>query len=296
MDYKILFIAMHYHCYQFLIIYSHIFNQKKQQFSIHFHCVFQSHKYIKFKMDKWKNSVAVVTGGNSGIGLAILKKLAQNGIRVVGFDIKVDAIEKLKVEMKNAKIYSWLCDVTKDDITEASFKWVEKNIGSVDILINSAGLHKNIGCLDPQKSMAEIVNHIDVNYTAVIRCTRLAFKSMETRDAYGYVVNINCVYGHYVFPTKDAQLGVYGGTKFAVKATSDVMRFELNRLKNRKVRITNLSPGVCDRKRSEEIDNSSFINPAIKPEHVADTVVYILTTPHEVCITDLQIRATGSDL
>lgn len=247
-------------------------------------------------MEKWKNSVAVVTGGNSGIGFSILKNLAECGIRVVGFDIQFNAIEKLKVEMKNAKIYSFNCDVTKDDVTEAAFQWVEKNIGPVDILVNCAGLHKNIGTLDQQKSMSEIVNHIDVNYTAVIRCTRLVFKSMEARDAYGYVININCVYGHYVHPTTDVQLGIYASTKFAVKTTSDVMRFELNRMKNRKIRITNLSPGVCNRKPSKEIDNSSFINPAIKPEHIGDTVIYLLKTPHDITITDLQIRATGSDL
>lgn len=247
-------------------------------------------------MDKWRNSVAVVTGGNSGIGLAVLKKLAQSGLKVVAFDIALDAIEDLKVELKNAKIYSWRCDVTIDDVTEAGFKWVEKNIGPVDILVNCAGVHKNIGTLDHQKSMSDIVNHIDVNYTSVIRCTRNAFKSMDSRNAYGYIVNINCVYGHYVFPTKDAQLGIYGGTKFAVKATSDAMRFELNRMKNRKIRITNLSPGACNKKPSEDVDNSSFVNPAIKPEHIGDTVVYLLTTPHEVTITDLKILATGSDL
>ena len=228
--------------------------------------------------------------------MAILKKIAQCGVKVVGLDLQLDAVDKLKIELKTAKIYSFVCDVTKDDATVNAFNWIEKNVGPIDILVNCAGIHKNIATLDQQKSMAEIANHIDVNYTAFIRCTRLAMKSIESRDVHAYIININCVYGHYVFPTKDVQLGIYGGTKFAVKATSDVMRFELNRRDNRKVRISNISPGVCNRKPSEEIDNSSFINPAIKPDHIGDTVIYLLTTPYEVTITDLQIRATGSDL
>jgi NADP-dependent 3-hydroxy acid dehydrogenase YdfG len=230
-------------------------------------------------MDKWKGSVAVVTGANSGIGLAILKKLATSRLKVVGFDTQIDAIERLKVELKNAKIYSWICDVTLDDITEASFKWAEKNVGPVDILVNCAGQRDSIGIGTLQRqSMTEIVSHIDVNYTAVVRCTRLAFKSMAARDAHGYVVNVNC--------ERD-------GMSLAVKATANAMRGELGRLKNRKVRITNLSPGVGERAASEEIDNSSFDNPDIKPEHIGDVVVYLLTTPHEVCVSDMCLGATG---
>lgn len=75
------------------------------------------------------------------------------------------------------------------------------------------------------------------------------------------------------------------------------MRFELNRTNNRKIRITNLSPGICTRKSSEdEADNSPYINPVIKPDRIAETVIYLLTTPNEITITDLTIKATGSDL
>ncbi|KAG5684841.1 hypothetical protein PVAND_014052 [Polypedilum vanderplanki] len=220
-------------------------------------------------MDKWKNSVVIVIGANSGVGLAILKKLAQSGLKVVGFDIKLDAIEKLKVELKNAKIYSWACDITKDDITEASFQWVEKNVGSIDILINCAGQHKSINTLSQQNSMAEIISHIDVNYIAVIRCIRLAFKYMEARDTHGYIVNVNC----------------NSSTNIAVKATLDAMRAELNQLRNRKVRITNLSPG-------DEFDNLSFDNPNIKPAHIGDIIFYLLTIPYEVSVTNMQLKAT----
>ena len=44
-------------------------------------------------MNKWQSKVAIVTGGNSGNGLSILKKLAQSGITVVGFDLTTEAID-----------------------------------------------------------------------------------------------------------------------------------------------------------------------------------------------------------
>lgn len=241
--------------------------------------------------------MAVVTGANSGIGFAILKQIAQCGVKVVGLDLKLEEVDKLKFEQTSAKIYSFRCDVTEDESTDAAFKWIERNVGNVDILVNSAGIHKNIGILSSHSPMGEIQRHIDVNFTAAIRCSRVVIKSLTARDAHGYVININCVYGHYVLPTKDVQLGVFGSTKFALKATADVMRFELNRLNNRKVKITNLSPGICTRKSSEDAaDNSPYLNPVIKPDRIGDTVIYLLTTPNEITITDLSIKATGSDL
>jgi NADP+-dependent farnesol dehydrogenase len=224
-------------------------------------------------MDKWKGSVAVVTGANAGVGLAVLRKLAQSGVKVVGFDVQLDAVEKLKTELKSTKIYSWPCDITKDDVTEASFNWVERNVGPVDILVNCAG-QKLHGTLR-QQSMAAIASHIDVNYTAVVRCTRLAFKSIEARDSHGYIVNIG------------------RGMSVALGASSDAMRAELNQLRNRKVRITNVTPGACDeRLPSEEIDNSSFDNPGIRAEHIGDVVVYLLTTPYELYVGDMELRGS----
>jgi NADP+-dependent farnesol dehydrogenase len=91
-------------------------------------------------MEKWNKSVAVITGANYGNGFATLKKLAESGITVVGLDIVTDAIETLKKE----KVHAIKCDVTKDDQTEAAFKWVEQTLGGVDILINNAGIISNL--------------------------------------------------------------------------------------------------------------------------------------------------------
>ena len=87
-------------------------------------------------MEKWKNSVVVITGANSGIGLTILKKIAEVGLKVVGLDIQLEAIEQLKIELKDAKIYTWYCDVSDDESAENAFNWIGKNVGNVDILIN----------------------------------------------------------------------------------------------------------------------------------------------------------------
>lgn len=162
-------------------------------------------------MHKWSKSVAIVTGANSGNGFAILKKLAESAITAVGFDVRTDAIDKLKAETGSSKIHSVVCDVTKDDSTEAAFKWVEDQLGGVDIIINNAGLLKSIGLLEHSKPMSELAYNVDLNFTSVVRCARLAYKSMEARNSFGYIINMNSIYGHYVLPINLMQIGVYPG-------------------------------------------------------------------------------------
>jgi NAD(P)-dependent dehydrogenase (short-subunit alcohol dehydrogenase family) len=173
-------------------------------------------------MDKWQNKVAVVTGANSGLGLAVLRKLAQSGLKAVGFDIEVDQIEKLKDELKGVQVFERVCDVTKDESVEAAFEWAEKTLGGVDILVNSARTFRNIGVLDYEQPVRELAYNIDVDYTGAVRCSRLAFKSMETRDTYGYIINVVTNFAEH--PIKDLELGVYTGAGNALATTSNVRR------------------------------------------------------------------------
>jgi NADP+-dependent farnesol dehydrogenase len=252
-------------------------------------------------MDKWIGRVAVVTGSNSGIGFAILTSLASHGIKVVGLDVRVDAIEKLKNEGSNKEIYAIVCDVTKDEPTEAAFDWIESNLGGCDILINNAGMLRTIGVLEYQKPMWELEMNVNVNYTAAVRCARLAFKSMDTRGTYGYIINTSSVCGHTVEQFKSS-IGVYWATKFGITATANVMRTELVNLKNLKVRVTNISPGRIrtnlfnHAQMSEAEQNKIYSAPALEPHHIADTVNYFLSLPYEVNVCDIIIRATGADL
>jgi NADP+-dependent farnesol dehydrogenase len=252
-------------------------------------------------MEKWSKRVAVVTGANSGIGFAILRKLALMKITVVGIDIKTDAIEKLKKELEYDVIHPYQCDVTQDRPTEDAFKWIDKIFGGVDILINNAGIIKNIGILEHDKPMSEISKVIDLNFTAVVRCARLAYKSMEARDSYGYIINMNSVRGHYIAPLTVVNVGVYPGTKYAVTATSEVIRLELIRKNNKKVRVTSVSPSLVSTNLLEAAEvhptaQESLFSTCLKPEDVVNTVVHLLELPYTVNVSEITVRATGSTI
>lgn len=252
-------------------------------------------------MQKWSKSVAIVTGANSGNGFAILKKLAESSVTTVGIDIRTDAIDKLRNEMDGSKIHALKCDVTKDDSTEAAFKWVEDTLGGVDVLINNAGMLKSIGLFEHEKPMSELADNVDLNFTAVVRCARLAFKSMQARSAFGYIINMNSVYGHYIAPINLLQVGVYPGTKFAVTATSDVMRRELVRMKNEKIRVTSISPGLVQTNifktaAVQQDTEEKLFQKALSPEDIAETVCYLLSLPYSVNVNEITVRATGAEL
>lgn len=255
------------------------------------------------EMEKWSRGVAVVTGANYGNGFAILKKLAESGVTVVGFDIVTDEIEKFKNEKKNLKVYGIYCDVTDNDATETVFNWVEEKFGGVDIMINNAGGLRDIGVLQHHKPMSEIANLIELNFTAVVRCARLAFKSMEARGTLGYIININSIQGHGIVQVDNTfQIGVYPGTKFAITATTEVIRRELVNANNKKIRITSLSPGLVKTNLfknagvSEAVECAFMENPHLFPEDIADNVIYLLSTPQHVNICELTIRPTGGNV
>lgn len=147
----------------------------------------------------------------------------------------------------------------------------------------------------------ELKKIVDVNLMGLVYCTRAAFKSMKTRD-YGYIVNINSITGHFIpFPTEDvASYNTYAASKHGVTATNEVLRQELICSEfMKKIRVTSISPGEV---KTEMVAASGFEGstdeyfasvPLLLPEDIAEGVVYVLSTPPRVNVTELTIRPTG---
>lgn len=142
---------------------------------------------------------------------------------------------------------------------------------------------------------------IDVNLMGAVYCTRAAFHLMKNSD-FGYIVNINSITGHFVpFPTEDVpSYNIYAASKYGITATNEVIRQELtcSEFKD-KIRVTSISPGEV---KTEMIEASGYQGsadeyfasvPLLLPEDIADGVIYVLSTPPRVNITELTIRPTG---
>lgn len=100
---------------------------------------------------------------------------------------------------------------------------------------------------------------------------------------------------------RDCKLGFYSVSKHALLAASDSMRLELNNLKNTKIRITTISPGLIDTplfktsNLSEEIlERIDTKMEKLTTQDIAETIIYILSIPYRINVSDIIIRATGS--
>src|ERR1700754_402622 len=152
--------------------------------------------------------VAVVTGGARGIGQALARALAREGVVVAIGDLDGAAAEAAAAELANGSIGLAL-DVTDRPAFTAFLDEVEQRLGPLDILINNAGI-MHVTPLD-EESDASITRQLEINLHAVIHGTQEAVKRMKPRHT-GHIVNVASLAGRAGAPG----LATYCATKHGV--------------------------------------------------------------------------------
>lgn len=146
---------------------------------------------------------------------------------------------------------------------------------------------------------ADLLQTINTNFCGVINCTKATYRHLKTADAYGHIININSIIGHKVVLIGEKQkLNVYPATKYAITATTEVLRQELNSLQNRKVRVTSISPGLVE---TAIFESAGYTNadklyqamPSLRPADVSQTVLFALSVPEHVMVTELMVKPVG---
>lgn len=87
----------------------------------------------------WLNKTAVVTGASAGIGAAIVKDFISAGINVVRLDKSLSNLEQ-NPGNSAGKVYSFKCDVSDQKSVKETFKLIEEELGTINILVNNAGI------------------------------------------------------------------------------------------------------------------------------------------------------------
>ncbi|XP_026488591.1 farnesol dehydrogenase-like [Vanessa tameamea] len=241
-------------------------------------------------MERWSSKVAIVTGASSGIGAALSLRLANHGLTVVGLARRTHLIDELASKVTgDGRIVTKSCDISKPEDIDAAFQWVEQKIGGPHVLVNNAGVLKT-GCItdagDNPLSDDAILSTLDVNLKGMIMCTRKAVSSMRKRNFNGHIINVNSIAGHYV-PFKSS-LNVYPSTKHAVTAFTTALNTELAEF-NCQIKVASVSPGLV---KTDMVTDFKDDMPILEPEAVADAILYILSTPPKVNITELTIEST----
>lgn len=194
-----------------------------------------------------RNQVAIVTGASSGIGTGIAKSLASSGATVIVNHSSERSLNDAKTVVREiidagGKGITYQCDVSKEDQVVKMFQDVVAEFGTVDILINNAGIQKDAKFTEMTLDQWNVV--IGVNLTGQFLCAREAIKEFLRRGidtsrsiACGKIIHISSV--HEVIPW--AGHANYAASKGAIRMLMQTLAQEYGA---DKIRVNSICPGA----------------------------------------------------
>jgi 3-hydroxy acid dehydrogenase / malonic semialdehyde reductase len=226
-----------------------------------------------------EGKTAIVTGASSGIGAATARALSDAGARVAGGARRVEQLETaIALEL----------DVTDPTSCERFVDDAMRELGGLDILVNNAGLGLGRDPFDASTEKDE-ETVLETNVHGLLRMTRLCLPHI--RDG-GHIVNMGSIAGRQAYENA----AVYVTSKFAVRGFTYALREDLL---GRPIHVTTVDPGLVEsnfsrvRFRGDEEKATSVyadVEP-LRPEDIAECIIFVLTRPSHVNIDELVIKA-----
>jgi 3-oxoacyl-[acyl-carrier protein] reductase len=160
-------------------------------------------------MRRFDDMGAIITGGASGIGLAVAKRIIEEGGSVAIWDVDQAKLDAAKASL-GSRAHAARIDLTDPEAVERATSAAEAALGHIDVLVCSAGLAGlNAQVID--YPIAEWKKIFDINVNGLFYCNRFVARSMKARG-YGRIVNIASIAGKEGNPTASA----YSASKAAV--------------------------------------------------------------------------------
>lgn len=243
-----------------------------------------------------KGKVAIVTGGNTGIGAAIAYKLAQCGANlVIDYIAHEDAEEALekKIAAMGDAVLGVKADVSKvSDLQKLIDKGVEK-FGHVDVMVNNAGIETRTSVLDTTEEQYEKV--LEVNLKSAFFGTQIAAKQMIKQGKGGRIVNITSVHEDWPMPGNIAYCLSKGGVRMLTRTAG-------LELAEHGILIVGVGPGAVatpintstmdDPEKMKKLQAAIPLGRMAKPEEIANVVAF-LASDESSYLTATTIFADG---
>jgi NADP-dependent 3-hydroxy acid dehydrogenase YdfG len=232
-------------------------------------------------MAQLDGKTAIVTGASSGMGAAIARSFAAEGVRVAGGARRVERIPSEAIALP--------LDVTD---AESCARFVEAALaelgGGVDILVNAAGLA--IGRDTAEDAREEDEEQVlETNVHGLMRMTRLLLPHL--RDG-GHIVNLGSIAGRQAYPSGSS----YIASKFAVRGYTYALREDLL---GRPIRVTTVDAGLVETEFSVvrfrgNKDAAADVYRGVTPlsaDDIADCVLFAVTRPLHVNVDEIVVKA-----
>jgi 3-oxoacyl-[acyl-carrier protein] reductase len=229
--------------------------------------------------------VAIITGGGTGIGRAFSEALMMAGARVVIASRREETLrrtaEELNALVKAERVYSYAFDVRERAQADALVSYTVERFGSLDVLINNAGLAV-------PETVAAITDEgwetvMDTNLRGAMWLVRAALPRMLAQD-FGDVVNVSSQAGKHGY----ADVPSYCASKFGLLGFAESLRDDV-RKSGANVRVFNLCPGLVD------VDNTAETEAprpgAIHVRNMARTLMFALSLDRDVVLEDINLYA-----
>jgi NAD(P)-dependent dehydrogenase (short-subunit alcohol dehydrogenase family) len=224
--------------------------------------------------------VALVTGGNRGIGKAIAARLAALGaaVAICGRDSQTLATAARELRAAGTPVYSQRADVTKSSDIDALIKETETALGAISILVNNAGM----GLFGPvqEKTEQEWDTLMNTNLKSVFLVSRQVIPGMIQRKS-GDIINISSLAGKNTF----AGGGIYCASKWALQGLSGCMAEDL---RNFGIRVSTVCPGSVATEFSGRGPKDA--SKVLTAQDVAHAVAMIATQGPQSFLSEVQLR------
>ena len=235
---------------------------------------------------------ALVTGGSSGIGLAIARALGEDGYGVTISARRPEKLEEAAEELRSASIdvEAVPANMVDEDAILELVRRHRDRFGRLDVLVNNAGV--GIGGPIADQDTKKLDMQIGVNLRAVVLTTRECLPLLKQAGAEhrkALVVNTASIAGK----SGQGWLSVYSATKFAVVGFTQALHKEHS---GDGIQATALCPGFVATAMTDWVAESVPKEEMIQPEDVAEAVRYLLRTSPACIVPELQFVRPGEGL
>lgn len=244
-------------------------------------------------MDNIQDKVVIITGASSGIGEQTAKALVEAGAKVVLSARREDKLAALAAQLGEGNAAYLASDVSKLDDMKALVALAKERFGRIDVVFANAGIMPAgpMSALDYDGWMSQI----DINIKGVLN-TMAAVLPDFCEQKSGHIIVTSSVAGTTLVPFN----AVYCGTKHFVAAMLASFRTE-SVMEKTNIRTTTIYPGKiatnlldgCAEGPGKEMAKQAYAAEAISPDAIANAVLYVVSQPASVDVSDIIVRPTA---